>query len=112
MNNIYRSVYSQSLRESTPAGSLLMTVYADGASGIRYSLQDPCDSLAVHSVSGAIYLKNRLNREKHGVTVNCTVIARNTMGAESNARIVLKVIIAIDALFMQLPIHLSLIAIL
>uniref|UniRef100_A0A915BTY2 Cadherin domain-containing protein n=3 Tax=Parascaris TaxID=6254 RepID=A0A915BTY2_PARUN len=87
-----KSVYSLSLRESTPAGSLLMTVYADGASGIRYSLQDSCDSLAVHSVSGAVYLKNRLSREKYGVTINCTVIASNTMGAESNARIVLKLV--------------------
>ncbi|VDK26038.1 unnamed protein product [Anisakis simplex] len=73
-----------------------MTVYAEGVSGIRYSLDQQhsakCHALAIHQVSGAVFLKKRLNRERHGAVMNCRVIATNTIGTASSALIVLKLV--------------------
>lgn len=81
------------MRKNALPGTFIAVVRANGVSGIRYYLSEsePCKYLDIHSISGALYLIRRLNIADTGVSLNCTVTARNSQGQENTTVVGLNV---------------------
>uniref|UniRef100_A0A1I7XJY0 Cadherin domain protein n=1 Tax=Heterorhabditis bacteriophora TaxID=37862 RepID=A0A1I7XJY0_HETBA len=82
------TLYQQTVKESTPIGSIVLVVSTEPNGQARYNVKQPCSYFDVHPISGAVILKRWLTHER-AKSISCSIIARSKEGIEDITKVVL-----------------------